>query len=301
MAQRWLVLLNAQAGTVQRLADEPLPARIQQILRDNGIDAEVHAAPPQQIIALAREAPSRGYDAVIAGGGDGTINSVATELLDEPIAFGVLPLGTFNHFAKDVGLPMDLDEAAVALARGERQFLPIGEVNGRLFLNFSGIGLHPRMVSERERTRTPGTNKMLATFAAAVRSVFHLPLLYLRLAMPGRTVSRLTPSLIVCNNQHQMRAFGLEAQSAGDRRLLNLYVAHATRPLAMLWLLVRASLRVLGTSSLSEVIATPQLTVRMRRRNVTVSVDGELERMRTPLRYRVRERSLRVIMPAARA
>ena len=300
MPQRWLVLLNTAAGTVQRLGDKNLAGRIEQLLRANEIEPHVWVVPAEQIVQLTQDATKRGYDAVIAGGGDGTINSVAAELLDSPVAFGVLPLGTFNHFAKDLGLPTELDEAAVALARGAPQYLPICEVNGRIFLNFSGIGLHPRMVSERERARDPGGSKMLATFTAAVRAVFRLPLLYVRLALPDRTVWRLTPSVIVCNNQHQMRAFGVEAQSVTDRRLLNVYVARATRPPGMLWLLIRAFLRVLGTSNLFEVIAAPEVTVRMHRRSITVSIDGELVRMRVPLRYRVRERSLRVIMPASR-
>jgi diacylglycerol kinase family enzyme len=298
MPQRWLVLLNAQAGTIQRCGDDDLPARLEQALRAGGIEPEVRSAAPSEIASLARGAVPRGYDAVIAGGGDGTINAIAAELLGSPIAFGVLPLGTFNHFAKDLGLPADIDEAAIALARGQPQHFPIGEVNGRIFLNFSGIGLHPRMVSQRERAREPGKSKVLATFIAAVRSLLRLPVLSVRLVLPGQTLRRLTPSLIICNNQHQMRAFGVEAQSATDRRLLNVYVAHARRPLGMLWLLVRAMLRLLGTSNLFEVIAAPQVTVKLRRRSVTVSIDGELVRMRTPLRYNVRENALRVIVPA---
>lgn len=299
MRQRWLVLLNARAGTVERLGDVRLPDRLASILRQHAIDADVRAAAPGEIASLARNATADGYDAVIAGGGDGTINAIATELLGSEVAFGVLPLGTFNHFAKDLGLPMEVDAAALALARGEARPLPIAEVNGRIFLNFSGIGLHPRLVSEREKAHQPGRSKIAATLAATLRAIVRLPLLYVRLELAGRKLRRLTPSLIICNNRYQMQAFGVEAQSATDRRLLNVYVAHARRPLEMLWLAIRALLRVLGTSNLFEVIAAPELTVKLRRRGVTVSIDGELVRMRTPLRYRVRENALRVITPVA--
>lgn len=295
---KWLVLLNEKAGTLARASHEiDHAARVSELLREAGIEADVRVVPPQQIEPIVRESLAQPFDAIIAGGGDGTLNSVATMLLDQPMAFGVLPLGTFNHFAKEMGLPVDLDAAVRALATAQPEDLPVGEVNGRIFLNFSAIGLHPNMVSERERGRDPKKSKFLATMKAGWRSVFRLPLMFVRLTLPDREMRRLTPSVIMCNNVHQMRAFGVEAASESDRGVLNFYLARSTKPLGVIWLFILAMLRLLKPSRTFEVVTGSDVTIHMHRRRLTVSIDGELVRMSAPLRYRVRQGALKVLRP----
>src|SRR6185503_10902419 len=109
--------------------------------------------------------------AVVAGGGDGTLNTIAAALAGSGKPLGVLPLGTHNHFAKDIAVPLDLDAAVEALARGvargESRDVDVGEVNGRLFLNFSGVGLHPQVVKHRDVQRALlGRKKFFAMFVA---------------------------------------------------------------------------------------------------------------------------------------
>src|SRR6185503_2272868 len=121
---------------------------------------------------VAREAAAdASLAAVVAGGGDGTLNTIAAALAGTGKPFGVLPLGTHNHFAKDMAVPLDLAAAVAALARGVARGrfrdVDVGEVNGRLFLNFSGIGLHPLVVKHRDVQRAVlGRNKFVAMCVA---------------------------------------------------------------------------------------------------------------------------------------
>src|SRR5476649_731552 len=103
------------------------------------------------MITAAKRALARGVDAVVAGGGDGTINAVASVLAGSSVALGVLPLGTLNHFAKDLNIPLDLDQAIATIARGTTAQVDVGDVNGRIFVNNSSLGLYPHIVRARDQ------------------------------------------------------------------------------------------------------------------------------------------------------
>jgi diacylglycerol kinase family enzyme len=296
-----LVLLNESAGTLAASATRDVPKRIGDAFRAAGHDVEVRSVAPADLQRASRDAaaPASGYDAVVAGGGDGTLNSIAAALAGSGKAFGVLPLGTHNHFAKDMNVPLDLDAAAAALARGTVRDVDIGEVNGRIFLNFSGIGLHPLVVRHREAQRTAlGRTKFVALFFAMLRVLRRPPLLRVRIdGDNGLALRRLTPSVIVCNNPHQMKVFGVQNCSYPGRGVLNVYLARSTGWLGLLWLIVRATFRRLNAARGFESMALPEVTIHTRRRTARVSIDGEVTDVDTPLRYRVRRGGLKVIVP----
>ena len=104
-----------------------------------------------EIIEAARHAARQKPWAIVAGGGDGTINAVASTLVGSNIALGVLPLGTLNHFAKDLNIPLELEAAAHNIIAGHASQIDVGEVNGRIFLNNSSLGLYPTLVRQRKK------------------------------------------------------------------------------------------------------------------------------------------------------
>jgi diacylglycerol kinase family enzyme len=300
--RRPMVLLNPGAGTLAGMDIEEARARVVDSFGRAGVEADVRFVKGDEIAPAAREAlESLPHDALIAGGGDGTLNAVANTASTGAKPFGILPLGTHNHFAKDLGMPLDLDDAIAAVAVGRVIDLPVAEVNGRLFLNFSAIGLHPRVVRDRDTQREEtGRGKWLAMFVALVRQLVELPVHQVTLSAADQAVAARTPSVIVCNNPHQMRVFGVENASVPDRGLLNVYLA--TRPLrrTILWLMIRALFGNIDRATPSmRTLALPQVRIDSRRPRLTVSVDGEVTEMATPLTYRIRPRPLRVIVPAA--
>lgn len=126
------------------------------------------------LAALARQARDEGHRTIVAGGGDGTLNAVARALVGTEVAFGVLPLGTYNHFAKDVGIPLGLEGAVEVLLRGKVHAIDVGEVNGHHFLNNSAIGLYPHLVELRERQRRLlGIGKRTAMTRAVLHTFRH--------------------------------------------------------------------------------------------------------------------------------
>jgi diacylglycerol kinase family enzyme len=300
-----LVLLNESAGTLAASKTSDEPGRIRAAFEAQGVEVDVRLVPPDDLERVAREAGADpALAAVVAGGGDGTLNTIAAALAGSGKPLGVLPLGTHNHFAKDIAVPLDLDAAVAALARGvargESRDVDVGEVNGRLFLNFSGIGLHPQVVKHRDVQRAVlGRKKFFALFVALLRVLRRPPVLRARLEGDALSVRRITPSVIVCNNPHQMRVFGVDNVSHVDRSLLNVYVARSTSWAGLVWLIVRAAFRTLDSARNFEAFTLHDVTIHTRRRSARVSIDGEVTDLATPLVYRVRRDGLRVVTPVA--
>ena len=145
------VIVNAKSGPDAEGDDTE---RIQSAFRANGLEARVTVLQAGQDIAqVVQQCIAQGAPLIVAGGGDGTINAVAMELLGTDTTLGVLPLGTLNHFARDLGIPFDLTEAVGIIARGQSTAVDAGEVNGKVFLNNSSMGLYPRIVSDREHAQ----------------------------------------------------------------------------------------------------------------------------------------------------
>ena len=162
-----VVLLNPSSGVT---ATEDRPARVARLFDAAGADARiVELRSGAEASDAARSAIAHGAAAVVAGGGDGTVSSVASVLVDGTTPLGVLPLGTLNHFAKDAGIPLDLEAAVATVVAAHVTSVDVGEVNGRTFINNSSIGVYPDIVTEREKLRTQGYRKWLAFVVATAR------------------------------------------------------------------------------------------------------------------------------------
>ena len=149
-----IVLLNAAAG--QAAANSAADARHREVaaaLAAHNIQADLRPAEGAKLADAAKAAIDEHPDAVIAVGGDGTVSAVASALAGSDVPMGVIPLGTLNHFAKDLGLPLDLTEAARVVAARNVAQVDVGRVNDRLFVNNSSIGLYPQVVRKRDQIR----------------------------------------------------------------------------------------------------------------------------------------------------
>ena len=252
------------------------------------------------ISSLAARAVSERRHPVVAGGGDGTVNAVAGKLAGTDTPLGVLPMGTLNHFAKDVGIPLNLAAAVRNLFTGQISKMDVGEVNGRVFVNNSGVGFYPHFVRQREEQEKHGHVKRLA-FMLALRSVIRR---YFRLRMKvhmnqAEALEHVTPFLFVGNNRYQTS--GLQI---GTRPALNsgrLWVC--TAPSSGRQNIVRTALRTLvGRETDQELNAfeTKELWVEPGTARVNVSTDGEVNIMDAPLHYRIRHHALSVVVPKLR-
>lgn len=299
MSSVFEVIINASAGAA---GGEALGRSVAEAFSSCGAEARVRLARGgEEVAELARLALSDGARAVVAGGGDGTVSAVASELAGTGRALGVLPLGTLNHFAKDLGLPLTLEEAARGLCDGREVLVDVGEVNGRVFVNNSGLGLYPRIVRRRDRLRrTWGSGKWPAFIFAAFVVFRRYPFLHVRMHADGREIVRETPFVVVGNNEYQTESLQLGARERLDAGRLSLYVAHRTGRLGLLWLVARALLGRLKEAKDFDALHAQEIWVETKRpKRIPVATDGEVTVMTTPLRYRVRPRALRVIIPKA--
>jgi len=289
-----IVNRDAGGGAAATRRDELVSA-----LRDAGVEATLVEVSPSDFTRAAREAAGS-YDAVVAAGGDGTVSSVAAGLVGTGTPLGVLPEGTLNHFARDLGVPFEIEQAARIVAAGHVRDVDVGEVNGRTFVNNSSVGIYPLAVAERERLQDEhGHSKWVAMARASLRVLRRLPVMTVQLRVDGEPSSVRTPLVFVGNNKYEVQGFPPGGRHALDDGVLCLYTARVESRAHALWLAVRALFgRLEGADGFDALTCAGELEVSLSRPGtLRVALDGEVHRMRAPLRYAVRPRALRVLAP----
>jgi YegS/Rv2252/BmrU family lipid kinase len=291
------VIINAGSGT--KSDNDALVKQIEERFAAHDITAEVHcAADGEELLKFAAEMAESDIETIVAGGGDGTISAVATEVIKANKTLGVLPLGTLNHFSKDLKIPQLLEEAIALIAAGHATEIDVGEVNGRIFLNNSSIGLYPRIVHKREKQQQRlGRSKWYAAFWAAVAVLRRYSFLRIRLNIAGKNITRKTPFVFIGNNEYAMEGWHVGARPRLDTGKLSLYIVHRTWRLGLIILAIRSLLGILKQAKDLDVILTEEIEIFSKKdRSFLVAFDGEVTAMRTPLEYKIRPRALRVIV-----
>ena len=291
------VLLNPAAGTQQ---PKDLPSRLTALFDAAGLPARiVSLASGGDATGAARAAAQPGTVAVVAAGGDGTVSRVAAGLVGSNTPLAVLPIGTLNHFARDLGIPLDLDEAVRTIVASRVMSIDVGDVNGRIFLNNSSIGIYPGIVIERDVLRRRGYRKWTAFAVASARVLRHYRGLDMTITAGDDTRSVRTPFLFVGNNEYQTDGIRLGGRERLDGGRLYAYLAPRARTRDLPLLLALALVGRARKQHAIELFPTVDLRVETSPvRTLRVAVDGEVMRMSTPLQYRVRPRALRVLVPA---
>jgi len=296
------VVMNAGAGSIGAPKCEERKAEILAGFTAAGIHAEVHLCEPARLTETARRLAATGVDAVVAAGGDGTVSAVASALAGGTVPLAVLPLGTLNHFAKDLKMPLGVPEAAQAIASGHVRQIDVGELNGRTFINNSSIGLYPETVIQREQDRrATGRRKWVAMLLAAMRVLRRFPLLRVTIVTAKGTLREKTPLVFIGNNEYTVNVLELGERKNLDRGELSLYMVRATTRLKMFFVMVRAILQRLDAVRDFENHTIREATIRTGHRRLRVAIDGEVEVMHPPLYYRCRPGALPVIAPPALA
>jgi diacylglycerol kinase family enzyme len=238
-----------------------------------------------------------GCTTLIAGGGDGTINTAASVILGRPVQLGVLPLGTLNHFAKDLGIPLELDAAAEVVLNGRECRVDVGEVNGRIFINNSSLGLYPAIVRLRERHQASGLGKWVAALWASLTVMRRNPFMAVRILAEGETVVRRTPFVFVGNNEYRMAGLGAASRDSLAAGHLAVYVLNADRREGLLRLGLQVLLRGAEQVKELDLLTVEEATIEMRRPRLQVALDGEVVVLQSPLEYRIRPSALQVMVP----
>jgi diacylglycerol kinase family enzyme len=293
------ILLNHRAGRAQR---DSVREQIGRQLRERGIEAAVHeVGAGDDLTSLARDAVLNGERTVVAAGGDGTVRAVASALADTEATLAVLPVGTLNHFAKELGIPLELGAAIEIAHTGAIRPIDVGEVNGRIFVNNSSLGLYPAIVFAREYRRRHGWSKWAAMAWASLSVPRRFPALSVSLEADGGGVSVVTPFLFVGNNEYMVEGFRFGCRRALDEGRIWVFVAP---PRSSRWKALQLTLRALFKRDRQgrdfNLFQTSDLRVETAREQLRVALDGEIVRIAPPLKYRSRPLALRVRVPAGK-
>ena len=295
-----LIILNGGSGSVAEETAQQ-SGEIKECFAAKGVQAHiVEPSPDKGISSLVHDGIRAGENVIVAAGGDGTVSAVAAELVGTGITLGVLPLGTLNHFAKDLRIPLELSEAVNTIVDGRRMEVDAGEVNGRIFINNSSLGIYPRIVSRREaQQQRLARGKWPAFLWATLHAFRRFPFLDLRITVGEEQLLRRTAFLFVGNNEYQIAGFKLGGRASLDRSKLGLYLTHRTGRLGLFRLALHALFGRVDQAKDFDVLTVQEAVIETRKRRLLVATDGEVTWMQTPLRYRTRPHALCVLVPPA--
>jgi diacylglycerol kinase family enzyme len=300
--RRIAVIFNPRSGYwISRPAAER-DALWRRLAETHGVSTEAHALPRGDFARGIERAIASRPDALFVAGGDGTINAVVRALRGRRMPIGIVPTGTLNLLARDLGIPLEPEVAVAALLRGVEHDIDVAYVNDCPFLCNSQLGLVPHVAHARERARGKGHGRWRLTPRVWRRALWlwrSYPRVGVELDVGGHAVRLRTRAITVSNNPIAPGAGSpVPGRASIDRGLLGVYALREGSRYALLRLMAKL---LAGTWREDPDVVeheTPRLTIDLgQRRRVSLSNDGEVVRMHTPLRYRIEPRALRVIVP----
>lgn len=290
------IVLNERAGTLIDRNPIAVKTELRRRLSQPGRKVDVLLAHKRGIGRAIDRGAAADYDTIIVGGGDGSLGYAANKLAGTGKTLGVLPLGTVNLFARDLGLPTDLDQAIATVEAATPRQIDLGALNGRAFHTLSGMGFFSQMARAREETRDlPG--KVLRVVAAAARAFARTGRFTIDVTVDGRTRHTEAVAVLVTVNRYSSEEW---RRVRLDEGTLEVHIVEDTSTLGKL----KAGVDLVtgGWRNNPGIRSMPaqRVTITSGRRRAWVSTDGELLRERVPLVYEIRPRALTVLMPPAR-
>lgn len=290
------VFLNPRSGTGSASRQ-----RLEELFAARGVTAsftQLTRAVNLKSLA-ARDHPEVAF---IAAGGDGTVSCVAAAVAGTSRPMGVLAVGTLNHFARDLGLPLALEDAIQVIAAGQIRRVDAGEVNGHVFVNNSSLGAYPRMVVRRERLKQNGRSKWASLVVASLRAFMRFKCLQVEIEVAGQQRTCITPFLFIGNNPYCLDGLSAGERTRLDQGTLALYLAPGATRSDILRLGIKALLGKIQSDPVYEELAAPSFSVSTAGpRPLRVALDGEVLRLRSPLVYRSLPEAVHVLCPASAA
>jgi diacylglycerol kinase family enzyme len=297
------IVMNARSGAAD--ADTTLAQMRSQLEAANRVHEFVLIERPDDVARQARRAVQKAREhggAVVAVGGDGTINAIVHAALPFEVPVGIVPQGTFNYSGRAHGIPLELEAAIDVLLHPRLKPVQVGAVNDRIFLVNVSLGLYPKALERREEATSQFGRKPVVALWSGLRTLLQESgQLELEIELEHEREVVRTPTLFVGNNSLQLERVGLDEADDVQQRRLAAVIVKANRPSALLWLALRGALGTLGDADHIRSFAFRSMTVTPRlrrgRRDIKIAIDGEILRMRPPLDFSIAPYSLRLMVP----
>ena len=288
MTGRMPAIVNVASGT----ADEAREA----LALSGAFD--VHEVQPRDIASTVRRVVKQGARRVLVAGGDGTIATAATALVETPAELAVLPGGTLNHFARDLGISTVAAEAVELATSTGRRRVDVGMVNGHIFLNTSSVGAYVRFVRVREYLEQRFGYR-LASALAAFRLLVTMRLMAVELEVDGRKRIFRTPLVFVGVGERELQLPSLGKRVPNGKRGLHVMVVQGrsrARFLALALAAVARGVKAVSHTPQFESFIVDRFRIDMKGSG-TVAVDGEVAQLTPPLLYELKRDALTVVCP----
>jgi len=289
--KRILVLLNARAGTLIDAGTDSIVKQIEAALKPRCDSLDIRLLQPRDLPGAIADAALGIHDTVIVGGGDGSVSAAVAAFSGGEKLLGVLPFGTMNLLARDLGMPSDAREAVAALSAVTPHRIDLAEVNGRPFHTLSGLGFFSQIAKAREETRGHPLGRFVGLMLAWFRALRRTAPFTIDIVLAGRRERVSALALLVTNNR-----FGSDWRRARlDEGILEMHVVEEQGTLTKLKASAALVTGAWRTEQEIRSIVANELIIVNRRRHARASTDGELVRERIPLRYRMLPRALTVL------
>ncbi|MEQ8695233.1 MAG: diacylglycerol kinase family protein [Bauldia litoralis] len=292
------VVINRRSGTVLEHGAEALADIVDAAFSEAGHEVTVALLEPDELRGALSEAFQEKPDAMISGGGDGTIRTAAPMAIEHGVALGILPFGTMNRLARDLGIPLDPEAAARALAGAEPHPIDVAYVNDQMFLNNSIIGLPPDVNETRQELRgKPFGTRVAGYFGMLAAILRRRRRLAVAIDDGGRRRALRVMTVAVTNNPYAERPSLLLARDRIDRGKLGLYISKHHSALRFIWAMTWAVAGRWPRDEAFEQREVSAVELDAKQSTIKVTNDGEIDRMTPPLRYEIRAGALTVLLP----
>lgn len=236
---------------------------------------------------------------IVAAGGDGTINSVASLCYRYGVALGIIPLGTFNYFARELSIPTTIPEAVNIILAGHTRKVSVGLVREHIFLNNASFGLYTKLIREREKVASRfGRARLIAALAAAFSLLHRQKLFSVKINTDEQEKWHHTSMVFVGNNTLQLENLGMEVADCTKQDKLAIILMKETTRMEIARLLLRGAIRNLKDESRLKEFCADSFEVETSRKVIDLVIDGEIICCHTPLKFRVEKNALSVVVPA---
>ena len=262
--------------------------------------ADLELVPLSGEIDVTREVRdrfTRGLKLFVAAGGDGTVNSVVQPLINTDAKAAVIPMGTYNHFARDAGIPDDWREALNIALNGQVRQVDTARINDRFFVNNVSIGLYPELVARRE-ARGRDYPRWKARFWAAYGTLRKYPHVTLNIESAHHQEVIRTHVFMISNNSYDLSRLGIEAprKTLESGRISVYWLPHLPRIKLMKFIAHYLAGRVREAPGFRSFMTT-RMKVQSSRNHLKVGIDGELHSLSTPLSIMSVPQSLLIKVP----
>lgn len=293
-----IMILNTNAGPSDAPSSGPSAEELRTAFAQLGVSLAVFEVNGTSVDDALRNAVARRPDAIFAGGGDGTVSAAARHLAGGDVPLGPVPLGTLNHFARDLGFPPSWRDATRALATASVRAVDVAEVNGRIFINNCSLGSYGEAVRRRDALRREyGHGKWRAMAIASWHVFRRLRRFRFHIETPeGLAVIR-SPFAVIANNRYSGHLFDASLRPQLDAGKLSIYVARVPTHWSLLRLVAQGFTRNLDDAEGLDVRDVTEASITASGHALPIACDGELIDLTPPLRFRIRPRALRILAP----